>query len=33
MEAEFAEPDWQESSTAIVAVEKQQEALEDWYGD
>ena len=32
MEAELVEPDWQESSTAIVAVEKQQEALEDWYG-
>ena len=32
MEAEIVEPDWQESSTAIVAVEKQQEALEDWYG-
>ena len=32
IEAEVVEPDWQESSTAIVAVEKQQEALEDWYG-
>jgi ATP-binding cassette subfamily B protein len=32
MDAEIVEPDWQESSTAIVAVEKQQEALEDWYG-
>ena len=32
LEAEVVEPDWQESSTAIVAVEKQQEALEDWYG-
>ena len=32
MEAELVEPNWQESSTAIVAVEKQQEALEDWYG-
>ena len=32
MDAELIEPNWQESSTAIVAVEKQQEALEDWYG-
>jgi len=32
MEAELLEPDWQESSAAIVAVERQQEALEDWYG-
>jgi len=31
-EAELVEPDWQESSSAIVAVERQQEALEDWYG-
>lgn len=31
-EAELLEPDWQESSAAIVAVERQQEALEDWYG-
>ena len=31
-EAELLEPDWQESSSAIVAVERQQEALEDWYG-
>ena len=30
--AELLEPDWQESSSAIVAVERQQEALEDWYG-
>ena len=32
MEAELVEPNWEESSSAIVAVEKQQEALEDWYG-
>ena len=32
LEAELLEPDWQESSAAIVAVERQQEALEDWYG-
>lgn len=31
-EAELLEPDWQESSTAIVAIEQQQQALEDWYG-
>ncbi|NDG24384.1 MAG: type I secretion system permease/ATPase, partial [Synechococcaceae bacterium WBB_10_009] len=31
-EAELLEPDWQESSTAIVAVEQQHQALEDWYG-
>ena len=31
-DAELLEPDWQESSTAIVAVDQQQEALEDWYG-
>jgi len=31
-EAELLEPEWQESSSAIVAVERQQEALEDWYG-
>ena len=31
-EAELLEPDWQESSSAIVVVERQQEALEDWYG-
>jgi len=31
-EAELLEPDWQESSAAIVAVERQHEALEDWYG-
>ena len=30
--AELVEPNWQESSSAIVAVERQQEALEDWYG-
>ena len=29
-EAELLEPDWQESSTAIVAIEQQQQALEDW---
>jgi subfamily B ATP-binding cassette protein HlyB/CyaB len=32
LEAELLEPEWQESSSAIVAVERQQEALEDWYG-
>ena len=32
LEAELLEPEWQESSAAIVAVERQQEALEDWYG-
>ena len=32
IEAELIEPDWQESSFAIVAVEQQHEALEDWYG-
>ena len=31
-EAELLEPDWQESSSAIVVVERQQDALEDWYG-
>ena len=31
-DAELLEPDWKESSSAIVAVERQQEALEDWYG-
>ena len=31
-DVELLEPDWQESSSAIVAVERQQEALEDWYG-
>ena len=31
-EAELLEPAWQESSTAIVAVEQQHQALEDWYG-
>jgi len=31
-DAELLEPNWQESSTAIVAVDQQQEALEDWYG-
>ena len=31
-EAELLEPDWQESSSAIVVVDRQQEALEDWYG-
>lgn len=31
-EVELVEPNWQESSSAIVAVERQQEALEDWYG-
>ena len=32
VEAELIEPNWQESSFAIVAVEQQHEALEDWYG-
>ena len=31
-DAELLEPEWLESSSAIVAVERQQEALEDWYG-
>lgn len=31
-EVELLEPAWQESSSAIVVVEQQQEALEDWYG-
>ena len=31
-EAELLDPEWQESSSAIVVVERQQEALEDWYG-
>ena len=31
-DAELLEPDWQESSSAIVVVERQQDALEDWYG-
>ena len=32
VDAELLEPNWQESSTAIVTIERQQEALEDWYG-
>ncbi|MEB3184614.1 MAG: ABC transporter transmembrane domain-containing protein, partial [Cyanobacteriota bacterium] len=32
VEAELLEPDWQESSTAIVMVDQQHQALEDWYG-
>ena len=33
IDAELVEqPDWKESSSAIVAVEQQQQALEDWYG-
>ena len=32
VDAELLEPDWRESSTAIVTIERQQEALEDWYG-
>jgi len=32
IEAEILEPDWQESSTAIVTIRHQQEALQDWYG-
>ena len=31
-EAELLEPNWQESSTAIVTIRQHQEALQDWYG-